>query len=59
MSGIMIFVLAMLIILWNTGLLGGLRRYSEFGVWPALGEEKKRIYKTIIYEAILIGYILL
>jgi putative ABC transport system permease protein len=59
MTGLMvfIFVLAMSIVLWNTGLLGGLRRYSEYGVRLALGEEKKHIYKTIIYEAIFIGLI--
>ncbi|HUX59109.1 MAG TPA: FtsX-like permease family protein [Bacteroidales bacterium] len=59
MSSIMvfIFVIAMSIVLWNTGLLGGLRRYSEFGVRLALGEEKNHIYKTTIYEAILIGII--
>lgn len=52
-----IFILAMSIVLWNTGLLGGLRRYSEFGIRLALGEEKKHIYLTTIYEAILIGII--
>jgi putative ABC transport system permease protein len=52
-----IFIIAMSIVLWNTGLLGGLRRYSEFGVRLALGEEKKHIYLTTIYEAILIGLI--
>lgn len=59
MSGIMvfIFVFAMSIVLWNTGLLGGLRRYSEYGIRLALGENKGHIYKTIIYEAILIGSI--
>ena len=59
MSGIMvtIFVFAMSIVLWNTGLLGGLRRYSEYGVRLALGENKSHIYKTIIYEALLIGAI--
>lgn len=59
MSGIMvtIFVFAMSIVLWNTGLLGGLRRYSEYGVRLALGENKGHIYKTIIYEALLIGTI--
>jgi putative ABC transport system permease protein len=54
---VFIFVIAMSIVLWNTGLLGGLRRYSEFGVRLALGEEKRHIYKTTIYEAILIGII--
>ena len=59
MSSIMviIFVIAMSIVLWNTGLLGGLRRYSEFGIRLALGEEKKHIYKTTIYEAVMIGII--
>jgi putative ABC transport system permease protein len=54
---VVIFVIAMSIVLWNTGLLGGLRRYNEFGVRLALGEEKKHIYKTTIYEAIMIGII--
>jgi len=59
MSGIMVtvFVLAMSIVLWNTGLLGGLRRYNEFGLRLAMGEEKKHIYKTLIYESVLIGTI--
>ncbi len=59
MSGIMvfIFILAMSVVLWNTGLLGGLRRYSEFGIRLALGERKGHIYKTTIYEAIIIGFI--
>ncbi|MEM6344615.1 MAG: FtsX-like permease family protein [Bacteroidota bacterium] len=52
-----IFVFAMSIVLWNTGLLGGLRRYKEFGIRLALGESKSHIYKTQIYESILIGLI--
>ncbi len=57
MTGIFIavFVIAMSIVLWNTGLLGGLRRYTEFGLRLALGEAKGHIYKTLIYEGILIG----
>jgi putative ABC transport system permease protein len=54
---IIIFVLAMSVVLWNTGLLGGLRRYSEYGSRLALGEEKKHIYLMTIYEAIIIGII--
>ncbi|MFK7773134.1 MAG: ABC transporter permease [Saprospiraceae bacterium] len=59
MSGIFIFifVFAMSIVLWNTGLLGGLRRYQEFGIRLALGEEKGMIYRRLILEAILIGLI--
>lgn len=54
---ISIFVIAMSVVLWNTGLLGGLRRYTEYGIRLALGEEKKHIYLTTIYEAVLIGII--
>ena len=54
---IFVFVFAMSLVLWNTGLLGGLRRYGEFGVRLALGEEKKHIYKTLIFEAVIIGFI--
>ena len=59
MSGIFIFifVFAMSIVLWNTGLLGGLRRYQEFGIRLALGESKGQIYRTLILEAVLIGAI--
>jgi len=54
---VFIFILIMSIVLWNTGLIGGLRRYQEFGIRLALGEEKGHIYKTMIYEAVLIGVI--
>jgi len=58
-SGVMIFIfiLAMSVVLWNAGLIGSLRRYNEFGVRLALGEGKNGIYKTIIYEGILVGLI--
>lgn len=54
---IFVFVMAMSVVLWNAGLLGGLRRYKEFGVRLALGEEKNHLYITLIYEGILIGAI--
>ncbi len=54
---VFIFIIAMSIVLWNTGLLGGLRRYSEFGIRLALGEEKKHIYRSTLWEAALIGII--
>lgn len=52
---ILVFVIAMSIVLWNTGLLGGLRRYTEYGIRLALGEEKSHIYSTTMMEAVLIG----
>lgn len=54
---IFVFVFAMSIVLWNTGLLGGLRRYQEFGIRLALGESKGQIYRALIFEAVLIGII--
>jgi putative ABC transport system permease protein len=51
----MVFVLAMALVLWNAGLLGGLRRYGEFGVRLAMGEEKNHVYRTLIYESVVIG----
>jgi putative ABC transport system permease protein len=51
----MVFVLAMALVLWNAGLLGGLRRYGEVGVRLAMGEEKGHIYRTMIYESAAIG----
>lgn len=58
-GGIMtfVFILAMSVVLWNTGLIGCLRRFNEFGVRLALGEGKSHIYKTLLYEGFLIGLI--
>jgi len=50
-----IFIFAMSLVLWNAGLLGGLRRYGEFGVRLAMGEGKGHVFRTLIYESILIG----
>jgi len=52
-----IFLIAMSVVLLNTGLMSGIRRYGEIGVRLALGEAKDRIYKSLIYESVLIGII--
>ena len=54
---IFLFVSAMAIVLWNAGLLGGLRRYTEFGVRIALGEDKGHIYRSLLWEALMTGVI--
>ncbi len=51
----MVFVIAMSLVLWNAGLLGGLRRYGEIGIRLAMGEEKGHVYSTLIYESVMIG----
>jgi putative ABC transport system permease protein len=50
-----IFMVAMSIVLWNSGLLGGLRRYGEMGLRMAIGEEKRHIYRSLITESVFIG----
>ena len=52
-----IFIIAMAIVLWNAGLLGGLRRYGEFGLRLAIGESKHEVYLTIVAESLLIGIV--
>ena len=54
---IFIFVFAMSIVLWNAGLVGGLRRYGEFGLRMAIGESKHEIYLSLVAEALLVGLI--
>ncbi len=50
-----VFMIAMSLVLWNAGLLGGLRRYGEIGVRLAIGEEKGHVYRTMIAESLMIG----
>ncbi len=54
---VLIFIVAMSIVLWNSGLMNGLRRYGEFGVRLALGESKGALYRWVIFEAVIIGLI--
>jgi putative ABC transport system permease protein len=50
-----VFILAMSIVLWNSGLMNGLRRYGEIGVRLAIGESKGNLYRWTIFESIIIG----
>ena len=52
-----VFVAVMSIVLWNAGLLGGLRRYGEVGLRLAIGEHKGHVYRSLIYESIVIGFV--
>ena len=49
------FLFVMSIVLWNSGLMSGLRRYGEMGVRLAMGEGKGHVYRSLIYESISIG----
>jgi putative ABC transport system permease protein len=52
---IFVFMVAMSLVLWNAGLLGGLRRYGEIGIRLAIGEEKGHVYRSMISESIMVG----
>ncbi len=52
---IFLFIIVMSIVLWNTGLIAGLRRYQEFGIRLALGETKRHIYWSLVGEAVIVG----
>ena len=54
---IFIFMFAMSIVLWNAGLISGLRRYGEFGLRLAIGENKREIYFSLIWEAFIVGVV--
>ena len=52
-----IFLVIVMIVLWNMGLMNGLRRYGEIGLRLAIGESKGQVYRSMISEAILIGFV--
>ena len=52
---IFVFIFIMSLVLWNSGLMKGIRLYGEVGVRLAIGESKGHIYRSLIYESILIG----
>ncbi|MCF7796737.1 MAG: FtsX-like permease family protein [Lentisphaeria bacterium] len=50
-----IFIIVMSLVLWNSGLMGSLRRYGEIGVRLAIGESHGQIYRAMLLESVLIG----
>ena len=55
MSGI--FLVVVMVVLWNMGLMNGLRRYGEVGLRLAIGEPKGHVYRSLITEALIIGFV--
>jgi putative ABC transport system permease protein len=52
---VFVFILAMSLVLWNAGLISGLRRYGEVGVRLAMGETNGHIYRSLIVESVSVG----
>ncbi|MBU2548835.1 MAG: ABC transporter permease [Proteobacteria bacterium] len=51
------FIFVMSIVLWNAGLMSGIRRYGEVGVRLAIGEPKGHVYRTLLSESLLVGLV--
>jgi len=51
------FVFILGIVLWNSGLMNGIRRYGEFGVRLAIGESKPRVYGSLLLESLVVGIV--
>jgi len=54
---LLVFFAVMSIVLWNAGLMSGIRRYGEIGVRLAIGESKDRVYFAMLSESLLIGFV--
>ncbi len=54
---LLVFMTIVTVVLWNLGLMNGLRRYGEIGIRLALGESKGHVYRSMILEAVMIGFI--
>jgi len=54
---IVVFVIPMALVLWNAGLIGNLRRYGEIGIRLAMGETKGHIYRSLLAESLMIGFL--
>jgi putative ABC transport system permease protein len=52
---LLVFFIVMSIVLWNAGLMSGIRRYGEIGIRLAIGESKDRVYIAMLSESIVIG----
>jgi putative ABC transport system permease protein len=52
---VIVFFFVMSIVLWNAGLMSGIRRYGEIGVRLAIGQSKVAVYVNLIAESLLVG----
>ncbi len=50
-----IFLVLMILVLWNAGLLNGIHRYGEMGLRLALGETHQGLLFSLITESLIIG----
>ena len=51
-----LFLIVVTLVLWNMGIMSGLRRYGEIGMRLAIGETKGHVFKSMIVESVIIGF---
>jgi len=51
-----LFLVVVTLVLWNMGIMNGLRRYGEIGMRLAVGEPKGHVFKSMIVESTIIGF---
>ncbi|MAX30430.1 MAG: hypothetical protein CMG14_06095 [Candidatus Marinimicrobia bacterium] len=52
-----LFLIVVTLVLWNMGIMNGLRRYGEIGMRLAIGETKSHVFKSMIVESLMIGFL--
>ena len=52
-----LFLIVVTLVLWNMGIMNGLRRYGEIGMRLAIGETKGHVYKSMVLESLMIGFL--
>lgn len=52
-----LFLIVVTLVLWNMGIMNGLRRYGEIGMRLAIGETKGHVFKSMIVESLIIGFL--
>ena len=52
-----LFLIVVTLVLWNMGIMSGLRRYGEIGMRLAIGESKGHVFKSMVVESIIIGFL--
>ena len=52
-----LFLVVVTLVLWNMGIMNGLRRYGEIGMRLAIGETKGHVFKSMIIESLMVGFL--
>ena len=51
-----LFLVVVTLVLWNMGIMSGLRRYGEIGMRLAIGETKGHVFKSMVIESVILGF---